>query len=147
MGHNQGHSKRHLADMNIPPAEPEDSPAWEPPPDDQCTEYTSKWNLGGPGQLLIMRLQLDERDRVVEFAVMQMTRYGESYREVARVDTAHGTVHVHQLYGNQDDQDGQVIRDLYKIESQEDVEHGLDLAIDFIQDNWDENRRRWRDGR
>lgn len=141
MSKSKGHDRRHLVDMTVHPT-PDPSDKWAPPPEEECEEYIYDFAVGDQGEICRVRIMCDSRDRIVEFALMQMTRIGGKSEQVARVDTAHGKVHIHQLVRNGTER----IRDLHDIKTQEDVERGYNEGIDFITAHWEENRRRWNHG-
>lgn len=146
MGKNEGHNRRRLVDMSSAATPSQVTQAWLVPDPDECDEHVSNWFIG-PGEKIWMRLLTDQTDRLVDFAVMQMTLVGNRYVQVARVDSKHGTVHVHQLFRATPDDTFGHRREMFEISCQEDVERGLEAGVDFVTENWEEHKRRWRDGR
>jgi hypothetical protein len=121
-------------------------PAWQAPDPAECDEDVFNWLIAA-GEMIYQRIMTNQDDRIVEFAVMQMTQVGGHYVQVARVDSEHGTIHAHQLFkATPDDTVGQR-REMFVISSVDDVALGLDAGIEFLTENWEENKRRWRDGR
>lgn len=147
MGKNEGHNRRRLADMSSAASPSQLSQAaWQAPDPDECDEYVSNWFIA-PGEKICQRIMTNQDDRIVEFAVIQMTLVGSHYVQVARVDSEHGTVHAHQLFKATPDNTVGQRREMFVISSVDDVALGLEAGVDFVAENWEENKRRWRDGR
>lgn len=88
----------------------------------------------------VQRLECDERDRVVEWAVIQSRLRNDRWQQVAVYDICHGKgMHVH-LFNRQGEEFTEVR--LRSIVSYEDVEDGLDYALDRVIESWEENERR-----
>jgi hypothetical protein len=88
----------------------------------------------------VQRFVMDDRDRIVEWAVIQLRRVNGRWRRVAEYDTCHNKgVHVHFL--NRDE-----VRfaetQLRSIDSDDDLVEGLDYALSRVAEAWGENERR-----
>lgn len=94
--------------------------------------------------ILIHRLEMDDRDRLLGFAMVHMAHDGQGDEMVAELDTRHGEVHIHQYRRGNTRIDRAVLR---IIRSQRDVEVGYDEALDVMTEKWEEHRRRWQRGR
>ncbi len=140
MGKAKGKSRieRKLVDKTVLP-EPEPLDVWQPPDPEECEEASYPVDLVQGRDRYHVR-QLMHRGRLVDFAFAQDRRHGESWRKVARIDCAHGTVHLHLF-----NQAGQeiLLRHLRSISNQADVEEGYDQAADIIEQGWEEHVRRW----
>lgn len=115
---------------------------WGTPDPETIQEYTYSALL--PEQdILIHRFEMDDRDRILGFAMMHMTKGPKSNEQVIRIDTRHSEVHLHQFgCGNV-----QLARRVLRIiREQRDVEVGYDEALDVITENWEEHKRRWQRG-
>lgn len=94
--------------------------------------------------LLIHRQELDDRDRLLGFALVHMTDLSGEDQTVVEIDTRHGEVHLHQY------RQGNIRigprRSIHRLRSQRDIEEGYDLALDVITEKWAEHKRRWQRG-
>ena len=79
------------------------------------------------------------RGELVDFAVMQQLLIGKDWVDVLRFDCRHGRFHVHRLT-----QRG--LESKTDLGDVSDLEGKYDMAVDDITANWEENRRRYRDG-
>lgn len=93
--------------------------------------------------LLICRLEMDDRDRLLGFAMIHMAHDGQGDELIAELDTRHGEVHIHHYRQGNVRTARSVLR---IIRSQEDVELGYDEALDVMTEKWEEHRRRWQHG-
>ncbi len=127
--------KRRLADMNA--AEPEQP--WAP----EMEPEGPPWEI----EILIsedvrckQKFSQDVYGRVAEWAVVQLRRDGDRWRRIAVYDICHGKgVHVH-LYDRQEIEFTEV--PLRPVSSYQDVEDGLDYAVQRVTECWQENERR-----
>jgi len=86
------------------------------------------------------RLGEDAYGRLAEWAVVQMRRVEDQWQRVAVYDICHGKgVHVH-LY----DREGREFTEtsLRPVTCYQDVEDGLDYALERVTRHWEENERR-----
>lgn len=88
------------------------------------------------------------RNRIVDFAFMQLTKSYDKWVEVARIDCCGGTIHRHQF-----DQDGVDLYDHLLIKpiprdgrEWDTVNDSYEVMFDDMMDRWQENLRRWRNG-
>lgn len=90
----------------------------------------------------LVRLR-SEGPQLASFALMLFVRRDGDEHEVARVDSAHGTVHLHvfQLGGREESR--REIRDIHRVE---DIERGYDEAFSAIVDDHEDLIRRWNRG-
>ena len=71
---------------------------WTPPPPDKCYEYLPyDTPVGDGGDILRIRHCWDHQDRLVDFAVIMMSRHRGRLIRVAEADICHGELHVHVL--------------------------------------------------
>lgn len=111
---------------------------------DECEVLDFDVDLLGSDDRIHVRYFLHE-GRVVEFAMMQQAMVGpDEWADVVKVDCCHDEVHVHRYSSAGVQVSRTVIR---PIRSLDDVETGLDEAEELIYEHWEENRRRWNDGR
>lgn len=85
------------------------------------------------------RLVFGRRGELVDFAVMQQLLIGKDWVDVLRFDCRHGRFHVHRFT-----QRG--LESKTDLGDVSDLEGKYDMAVDDITANWEENRRRYRDG-
>jgi hypothetical protein len=117
---------------------------WTPPPLDECQEYPPYDSpVGDPGDILRIRQCWDLRDRLVDFAIIQMSPLRGRLRRVAVADICHGELHIHVL----DQQEIRIRREsIWPVNTQLDVEKSYDAGLDRITEKWQDYKRRWRDG-
>jgi hypothetical protein len=131
---NQKAGLRRLAEMSAEPTQT----AWQPeeppgPPWDH--EMFLNENVK-----LIQSLRYDDRDRLVEWAVIQQAKRDGVWRKVAVYDNCHGKgVHRHLCDRAERRFDENLI---CAVNSYDDVSRGLDDVIDWLATNWLENERR-----
>ena len=147
MGRKPGRPKRgQLADMTIPP---NDAPGYELPDPSECEDFDDRIVLEA-GHELQVRFRLWKGRLVVEFAIMQYVRHNGQWIEAARIDTCHGSVHVHQMHKSRlTDRQGQR-RELQAIPPHNGwtvVDQWYDRALTLMKNEWTDNLRRWRRGR
>ncbi len=133
--------ERGLAVMS--PAEPLLEVRWKPDPGSFRDEYF-KFPLLGMGQFT-GRQGLDiDTGRLVDFSISAQVEVYGLWHNVARVDTAHQDVHLHQL-----SRTGAsiAITVLWPIFGPQDVDRGWVEGERLLIANWDEHVRRWRGGR
>src|SRR5215468_7692552 len=130
--------ERRLADMAVPTpvAEP-----WLPDPD-ECEDHPPYTFDLGPDARVIVRLRTHVT-RLVEFALIQQVRYDGQWREVVKIDTAHGEVHAHWFH-HSGAQSARTV--LQPIRNVDDVDEGYRRAESIVFDNWQTNQRRWQRG-
>ncbi len=143
MGKTPGRPKRgQLVDMStIPDADP----FYEPPARDECEECEYPWTLAADHQLRC-RWWLWQEAYKVDFAIVQVTRAGGKWCQVARIDCDHGVVHRHRLRRQNPDDTVGVRDELMPIPYQrgwETVDKYYDDALKLMQDSWRENLRIW----
>lgn len=88
----------------------------------------------------LLKMDLDERNRLVEWAVIQLRSVNGRKMTVAVYDTCHEKgVHVHHY-----DREGERISEevLQGVASYRDLEEGLDYAVKRASEAWRENERR-----
>jgi hypothetical protein len=112
--------------------------AWTPelPSVDQFTQTFSISDTTS----YVQRFDLDERGRIVEWAVVQTRTVGTRSQRVVVYDTCHSKgVHAH-FY----DREGQEFAEepLQPVASYKDLEEGLDHAVRRVVETWRENERR-----
>jgi len=135
MGEKRRAGRRRLADMNA--AEPERVWAPELEPEAPGFEQTI---LISDDVRYVQKFAEDACGRIAEWAVVQLRRVEGRWRRVAVYDICHGKgVHVH-LY----DREGIQFTEtpLRPVVSYQDVEDGLDYAVDRVVEHWEENERR-----
>lgn len=116
-------------------------PRWTPDLED-AEEFTYFVRLDADSQIYVRQMVL--RGQVVAFAVMQQRLLHGGWVDVVRVDSCHGEVHVHRWGRSGQELHREVIR---PIAGQEDVDYGLDVALEIVEGHWEENLRRWDLGR
>lgn len=136
--------ERRLVDMAIP----EQPRRYSPPPSAVCEEMTVPVHLPMPGHQLRIR-QVIYKDRIVDFAVIQVSRVDDSWVQVARVDCDGGSVHRHQFT-----QDGVDLMDHLLLAPIPEgtngawnvIEEWFDRAVRMMEDEWEGNHWRWEHG-
>jgi hypothetical protein len=82
---------------------------------------------------------------LVDFAVVQRTRYKGHWRTIAEADSSHDIeVHIHWWSRKLDGRVGEPEK-ICDIESADDVLDGYNRAYERIVEDWEANKRRWRD--
>jgi hypothetical protein len=129
-------NRRRAGDAWRASAEPEQ--AWAPDlPADHSYRLTL---LLSERARYIQRLDYDERERLVEWAVIQSRLINGRWQRVAVYDICHGKgVHVH-LFNRREEEFTEVC--LRSVTSYKDVEDGLDYVVDRVVECWQENERR-----
>lgn len=89
-----------------------------------------------------VRMMTNDRNQIVDFAMIQQTREGEMWLDVCKVDCKHAEVHIHRYGASVGDEVSRVV--LRNIESIDDVHQGWDEAADIIYDHWEDNLGRWK---
>lgn len=126
--------KRRLADMNA--AEPERPWAPELEPEEPWEQEI----LISEDVRYQQKLAHDAYGRLADWAVVQMRRVEGRWLRVAVYDICHGKgVHVH-LYNREGEQFTET--PLRPVASYQDVEEGLDYALERVVEHWQENERR-----
>ncbi len=120
----------------------EKPPVWGTPEPGTFFSYPYRTTLYD--DVLIHRLELDDRDRLLGFALVHVTQSKGEDHMVAEVDTRHGHVHLHQYRpGNIRVGDPRTIR---MLQARLDVEIGYEDAMGQITEQWAEHKRRWQRG-
>jgi hypothetical protein len=134
---NKRPGERRLVQMS---ADASSSPAPTWAPDLPIVEqYTQTFPFGADAEY-VLRYDLDEWNRTVEWAVIQKRRLHGHWQRVAVYDTCHGKgVHVH-FYDRDDHEFAQT--PLRPIKSHKDLDEGLQDALRWVCDSWRENERR-----
>lgn len=130
---------RRLADMSAA-GEPEQP--WAP---DLPLMHTYRYTIAvSDSGRYTQRLDCDERDRLIEWAVIQSRFRSNRWQRVALYDICHGKgVHLH-LYDRRETEFTQV--SILPVTCQKDIEDGLDHVIEhLIGPWWQENE--WRSDR
>ncbi|MFC1418562.1 DUF7718 family protein [Streptacidiphilus cavernicola] len=121
---------------------------YKPPPIPPAIETNFPIDLTDTDILKVR--QVEYRKWVVDFAIMQLTMEAGEWVHVARIDCCHGMIHRHQFAQNGRDLDGRL--EIKAIPADDDnrweiVQDGFYKAIGTMQEEWEDNLRRWRDGR
>lgn len=85
--------RRHRDEARARKAKVGSQNVWEHPPCANCEDTRVTENEGYP-TVIKQRIRKCSGD-VVDFALILMHEYGESTHHIARIDCAHGTVHIH----------------------------------------------------
>lgn len=134
--HNRKSGDKRLVDMCAMPAGT--GSAWTPDLPKVDT-YEQVFSINATAQY-VQRLDLDERNRPVEWVVIQMRLVAGRWRRVAVYDTCHQKgVHVH-FYDRDENQFDEAV--LWDVEGYDDLEQGLDYALKRVSESWRENERR-----
>lgn len=144
MGKTRGRrQERRLADM----AEPVPPSIYRPPKLEVCEVLVYPVEIT-PTDRITVRQQI-YRGKVVDFAIMQEAREGETWHHVARIDCCHGTIHRHQFIRDGTDvYDHRVIQEIPGPPGKgwDVVDGTYDVAQDAMFNEYEDNLRRWRDG-
>jgi hypothetical protein len=131
--------RRFFAARDDPPEVPE---RYETATTTQDTIYL---DLTSMDQRVVVRQDRHEQTgELLSFAIMQETQVEERWMSVVRVDCApgHGGIHLHRFrLGG-----GEPIRETV-LGPLDDLDAGMKLAEDKVYDAWEENLRRFREGR
>jgi hypothetical protein len=130
---------------------PKAKPKWSPPPPEE--RYTQPQVTIPPPDASVAQNRIIVRmdshtvsDQIIEFAVIQQTKYKGTWRTVCVADSCHNDeVHLHQHGRSTDDRIGEP-EQISEIHELKDVGSGYDQAYDRVFDSWTENLARWRDG-
>lgn len=141
MGKSRGASgKRRLADMTIHPP----TPLRDHFPPEECEETPISLVLAAGNELTGGFILWQDR-YMIEFAVVQLTKDLGRWVEVSRIDTDHNKIHKHQLRRGSQDRHG-IVTDLVEIPPNEGwkvVDEGYTKALMIMENEWQENLRRW----
>lgn len=124
--------------------EPETVAGWVPEDENVPLEEDFAMTLGATEQGSEVRLyQVMSEDvdgTLVAFAIkLEVHAVDGTWKEVARVDTSHGTLHVHQFAGAE-----QINRtELRTIETVYDVESAYHEGYSYLLERWQPFVRRW----
>jgi hypothetical protein len=142
VANNKGTRRSRLADMATVPKQ------YKPPPSPPAIEMNSPMEITDTDTLKIRRVMYHEK--IVDFAIMQFTLEGDDWHQVARIDCCHSMIHRHQFT-----RDGRDLYDHLEIKAipadggdRWNVVHaGYFDAYAIMFEEWEDNVRRWRDGR
>lgn len=130
-------SKARLADLSIQP-EPVD---WRPPPE-EC--ISNVYHVYVTDSDRVTNRMETHRGDLVDFAITQCHQPdGSEWQDVARVDCCHNEVHRH-LYRDGGTEINRVV--FREVSAQTDIEVGYDWGDRLINEQWEENVRRWASG-
>jgi hypothetical protein len=121
---------------------------WSCPPKEECDEI--RYQLAPPDgheseNVIHIRLVFEVlTGLLVEFALIQMTKYRGRWVEVFKIDSCHDDeVHAHRYGRTQGEH--RVTERLHTVADVTDIQKGHDAAYPLVVDAWSENRRRWQD--
>lgn len=140
--------ERRLVDMSVPEEPPT---PYYPPPVEDCDE-TPEFPIVISVTERIHGRGLIYRGKMVDFSITIQVRDqpGSEWVDVARIDCAHSTVHIHQFYSSRSHDDRTVICRIPADGADEDswqvVDTQYDAAIFTLTERFDEFVRRWRTG-
>jgi hypothetical protein len=127
--------KSRLADMSTPPTEPA---RFTPPPRDELYEYHADFGDG-------VRMHHEQglyRDRLVEFSVCLSVQTPDGWKQVCRIDTAHGEVHMHEFRLN-----GPEVRTVFEVipfdRGEEVIDRWFTRAAEMMENEWRDYLVRW----
>ena len=136
-----GRPLRRLADMaDRPPS----GAAYRPPPRSACDEVVYPVAVE-EGHELVIRQQI-YRGKIVDFSIQQRTLDDGQWHDVARIDCCHSTVHRHQTYRTATGRNDIVVIREIPSEGWDVVNEAFATAMDVMEDEWEENLRRWSSG-
>lgn len=119
---------------------------WEPNADERADENEYPTPLGEAGRdKLVVRLVHDGSDRMVEFAMNQVTWYQGAWRDVFEIDSKHGSVHSHRYVRSTLRRVGEP-EVLAPLTCKGDVQAYYDQALQRMMDDWRGRRGRWDGG-
>lgn len=143
MGKSKGRrQERRLVDMATIPKD------YKPPPVPPAVELNFKAEITETDELRIRQVVYTEK--IVDFAIMQLHWEGQCHHQVARIDCCHSMIHRHQFT-----RDGHDLYDRLQIKAipadggtrWNIVDAGYHEVLALMYDEWEDNLRRWRDGR
>ncbi|WP_035875861.1 DUF7718 family protein [Kitasatospora cheerisanensis] len=144
MANNGGKRRGRVVDMSA--GEPAH---YKPPPCPPAVESNTRIEITDTDELRI-RMQV-YKDLITFFAIMQMVWDDGEWKEVARIDCCHSTIHRHQfvLPDGRDIHDHQLIVEIPPDggERWSVVNDGYHKALAVMYEEWETNVQRWRDGR
>ncbi|GAA1744898.1 hypothetical protein GCM10009681_14790 [Luedemannella helvata] len=121
---------------------------YKPPPEEECHCETFVFHPTGrendPIKLHVRFMQY--QGKIVDFSINQVFVLDGISHDIARIDTAHGTIHRHQFFPRRQ-QVRTVITEIPVDDGWNVVDKGYDNALDVMQDEWDDNLRRWNSDR
>jgi len=137
-------SERRLVDMSSEPDGPVPS-FYTPPPLEICDEEPSYPIELTDSDRLHIRMRL-YGGKVVEFAIMQMTRRRGQWHEVFRVDCCHGWIHSHRFTQGGEEKTIRIteIPRANDHEAWDVIGAGYDKAHEQIIENWEAHLEHWR---
>jgi len=141
VANNSNKRRSRVADMTVVPKQ------YKPPSSPPAVEMNFPIELTDTDELRVRRLMY--REKVVDFAIMQIVWEDGERAEVARIDCCHSMIHRHQFT-----KDGRDLYDHLEIKSipadggdRWNIVHaGYFEALAAMQAEWADNLRRWRDG-
>ncbi|WP_449560182.1 DUF7718 family protein [Micromonospora echinaurantiaca] len=117
---------------------------YDPPPLDVCEEITNPIRLPGSGNELRVRMAI-YRNQIVDFAVVQIVRVDGKWVRVAKIDCDRGVIHRHQYVRStgEDVWDHRPLCEIPPDRGWEVVDRWFDQALQLMEDEWEDNLRRW----
>jgi hypothetical protein len=131
--------ERRLADMSGAAQETEWRPLLPPDPPYYETIYIDE------NRKVVQSLGFDERNRLAEWAVIQMRRRRGEWKKIAVYDNCHFKGAHRHLYNQREERFDE--KPIMPIRSYADVEKSLDHVMEWLKDHWQENERRSDRGR
>ena len=128
--------------MRTPP------PVYKPPDCPPAIEMNIPMEITDTDELRIRRRIY--REKIVDFAVMQLAWEGSERFEIARIDCHHGMIHRHQFTRDGTELGGRLEIKAIPADGGDRwgiVHAGYFECLSAMQAEWEDNLRRWRDGR
>ncbi|RZU72005.1 hypothetical protein EV384_0344 [Micromonospora kangleipakensis] len=119
---------------------------YSPPPAKACQVHTLPFRLPKPGQELYVACRT-YRDHIVDFSVTQSIRADGQWMKVAQILQEGGSVRLRQ-YTRSSQSEAAEDLELQVIPTDgawDVVDRSYAEAVAMMQDNWEENLRRWND--
>lgn len=135
---------RNRIEKGVKPVSGAPEPAVDSPAvvDDEAATFRNDYTIDLPGgDRVKFRQVLDDRDRLVDFALTHQHQEGTDWFDVARADCAHDEVHLHLWSFTGAEIARRVLAD------SSDMDDGYDLAEEAVIGAWENNLRRWSHGR
>ncbi|WP_329105614.1 hypothetical protein OG792_33100 [Micromonospora sp. NBC_01699] len=117
---------------------------YDPPPREACEEIEIPIRLPEPGNELRVRQSI-YRNRIVDFAVIQIVRVDGAWINVAKIDCDRGVIHRHQYVRStgEDVWDHRPLEEIPPDQGWKVVDRWFDRALQMLEDDWEGNLRRW----
>lgn len=135
--------KKRLADLSISPGPGE---AYELPPPEECEESVWPVVLDDESVHQLSVRFLIHEGRLVDFAIVHLVRMGGAWAQVAKIDCDGGIIHRHQYVRDGTDIWGHRLIKVIPAGGVNVVEEGYDEALSTMENEWQENYRRWSGG-